>query len=113
LLDLALQPFHWGSTVIQISWLNRNWRDPLSKLTLAIDDITLYPIQDHSPAESDRLSYEPGIQNDIVIRFGLDNCLRDIELLDGGGLKYQKMVGHIQLLYPYCLIIISEIINTD
>jgi hypothetical protein len=101
LLDLALQPFHWGSTVIQISWLNRNWRDPLSKLTLAIDDITLYPIQDHSPAESDRLSFEPG-RNDIVIRLSTDDSvhLHDIELLDEGGRKYQEMVGHIQLLYP-------------
>ena len=82
-----------GSTIIQLN--------PSSNLksSLTIDDITLYPIQVPSPSssESDRLSFEPGIQNDIVIQFrgkvdedGIarhSHFLHDIILLDETGLE--------------------------
>jgi hypothetical protein len=70
--------------------------NPSTKSSITIDDITLYPIQDHGPSESesDRLSFEPGIRNDIFIRFGgpwrHDHILHDIELLDEAGLKYPR-----------------------
>ena len=72
-----------GSSVIQL--------DPSSQLSLAIDDITLYPIP--GPSEFDHLSFEPGIRNDIVIQFRgtVDehgHFLHDIELLDEAGRKY-------------------------
>ena len=86
-----------GSTVIQLN--------PSSKSSLTIDDITLYPIQvpDSDPSESDHLSFEPGIRNDIVIQFGGSfretssspsstsrhgHILHDIELLDEIGREY-------------------------
>ena len=74
-----------GSTVIQLN--------SSSKSSLTIDDITLYPIQVPGPSESDNLSFEPGIRNDIVIRFGRTanrhgHLLHDIELLDEAGLEY-------------------------
>ena len=75
-----------GSTVIQLN--------PSSKSSLTIDDITLYPIQVPGPSasESDYLSFEPGIRNDIVIQFrgtveDHSHILRDIELLDEAGLE--------------------------
>jgi hypothetical protein len=69
------------STIIQLN--------PSSQSSLTIDDITLYPI----PGPSDHLSFEPGIQNDIVIQLRGPNrgtgerqpeghLLHDIELLD-------------------------------
>jgi hypothetical protein len=79
-----------GSTIIQLN--------PSSKSSLTIDDVTLYPIP--GPSESDHLSFEPGIRNDIHIQFqgpkeGADNSespshghlLHDIELLDEAGLE--------------------------
>jgi len=79
-----------GSTIIHLNQLN-----PSSKLSLTIDDITLYPIP--GPAESDHLLFEPGIWNDIFIQFrgpddrGIyDHILHDIELLDEAGLKDPK-----------------------
>ena len=72
-----------GSTIIQLN--------PSSKSSLTIDDITLYPIS--NPSESGRLSFEPGIRNDIFIQFGRTvvlagyddrhgHLLHDIELID-------------------------------
>ena len=80
-----------GSTKIQLN--------PSSKSSLTIDDITLYPIEVSDPSESDHLSFEPEVRNDIVIRFiqpdrGPNEYLRhghylhDIELLDEAGLEY-------------------------
>jgi hypothetical protein len=72
-----------GSTIIQLN--------PSTKSSITIDDITLNPIQDHRPSESDGLSFEPEIRNDIVIQFRgprwHDHYLHDIELLDEAGLK--------------------------
>jgi hypothetical protein len=71
------------STIIQLN--------PSSKSSLTIDDITLYPIP--GPSESDHLSFEPGIRNDIVVKFRGPNdkshghVLHDIELLDEAGLE--------------------------
>ena len=50
------------------------------------DDITPIP----GPSESDNLSFEPGIRNDIFIQFrgtaeGHDHYLHDIDLLDDVG----------------------------
>ena len=71
------------STTIQLN--------PSSK-SLTIDDITLYPIQVPGPSssESDRLSFEPGIRNDILIQFRgtvkeHHHFLHDVELLDEAG----------------------------
>ena len=75
-----------GSTKIQLN--------PSSKSLLTIDDITLYPIQVSGPSESDHLSFEPEVRNDIFIRFirpkhrSDSHILHDIELLDENGLKY-------------------------
>jgi hypothetical protein len=73
-----------GSTIIQLN--------PSSMSSLTIDDITLYPIP--GPSESDHLSFEPGIRNDIVIQFRgtveferHGHFLHDIELLDEAGLE--------------------------
>ena len=75
-----------GSTTIHLN--------PSSKSSLTIDDITLYPIQVPSPSssESDRLSFEPGIRNDIFIQFRGTvehhrHFLHDVELLDEAGLE--------------------------
>jgi hypothetical protein len=69
-----------GSTIIQLN--------PSSKSSITIDDLTLFPIQDHGPSKSDRLSFELGIRNDIVIQFvGHGHILHDIELLGEDGLK--------------------------
>ncbi|KAF8801703.1 hypothetical protein BYT27DRAFT_7261820 [Phlegmacium glaucopus] len=70
-----------GSTIIQLN--------PSSESPLTIDDITLHPIP--GPSESDHLSFEPGIRNDIVVQFsGMYHChfLHDIELLDEAGNQY-------------------------
>ena len=88
-----------GSTVIQLN------PSPASKSesSLTIDDITLYPNQYPNPSESesDRLSFEPGIRNDIIIQFGgpleetpsswaprHGHFLHDVDLLDHAGLEY-------------------------
>jgi hypothetical protein len=75
-----------GSTKIQLN--------PLTESSVTIDDITLYPIQDHRPSESDRLLFEPEVRNDIVVQFRgawrYDRLLHDIELLDEAGLKYRN-----------------------
>jgi hypothetical protein len=88
-----------GSTVIQ---LNPSLASK-SESSLTIDDITLYPIQDPGPSESDHLSFVPGIRNDIIIQFGgpgaeetppLDWTLRhghflhNVDLFDQVGLEY-------------------------
>ena len=69
-----------GSTILQLN--------PSSESSLTIDEITLYPSP--SPSESDHLSFEPGIRNDIVIQFrGVGqwhgHLLHDLELLDEAG----------------------------
>ena len=72
-----------GSTIIQLN--------PLSKSSLTIDDITLYPIQVPGPSAPDHLSFVPEIRNDIVIQFVAKNgqwhghFLHDVELLDEAG----------------------------
>ena len=65
-------------------------------MSLTIDDITLYPIQVPGPSESDhdRLEFEPGIRNDIVIQFRgtveeHSHILQDVVLLDEAGLEYK------------------------
>ena len=77
-----------GSTIIQLN--------PSSKSSLTIDDITLCPIHVFGPSESDHLSFEPEIRNDIFIQFrgtvyrrgkGHGHFLHDIELLDETGLE--------------------------
>ena len=85
--EYALLEVTLGSTKIQLN--------PPSKPSLTIDDITLYPIEVSDPSESDRLSFEPEIRNNIVIRFigpGTGkfhrHFLHDIELLDEDGLEY-------------------------
>ena len=76
-----------GSSIIQLS--------PSSKSSLTIDDITLYPIP--GPSESNHLSFEPGVWNDIFIQFKgtVDqyghmrhgHFFHDIALLDEAGLE--------------------------
>ena len=63
------------------------------KYTPTIDDITLYPNQLHGPSESDRLSFEPEIRNDILIQFRetveeRGHFLGGVVLLDEAGLEY-------------------------
>ena len=71
-----------GSTITQLN--------TSSKSSLTIDDIILYP--NPGPSESDHLSFEPGIRNDIVIQFRNryrsgwhHNLIHDIDLLDKAG----------------------------
>ena len=80
-----------GSTKIQLN--------PESKSSLTIDDLTLYPIEVPGPSESDHLSFEPGVRNDIDIRFIVPQVtgsplhghfLHDVELLDEDGLEYMS-----------------------
>ena len=75
-----------GSTKIQLN--------PPFMSSLTIDDIILYPIQVSSP-ESDHLSFDPGVRNDIFMRFIVPadsefhrHILNDIELLDEDGREY-------------------------
>ena len=72
-----------GSTTIQLK--------PSSKSSLTIDNLILYPIP--GPSDSDHLSFEPGIRNDIVIQFRGSiekhgHFLHDMELLDEDRLEY-------------------------
>ena len=72
-----------GSTKIQLN--------PSSKLSLTMDDITLYPIEVSGPSESDHLSFVPEVRNDIFIQrtyWFRDHFLHDVELLDEAGLEY-------------------------
>ena len=85
--ELAPLEVTLGSTKIQLN--------PSSKSSLTIDDIILYPIGVSGSSESDHLSFEPEVRNDIVIPFiGPDtqyrhgHYLHDIELLDDAGLEY-------------------------
>ena len=76
-----------GSTIIQLN--------PSSKSSLTIDDTTLYPNQVPGPSESDYLSFEPEIRNDIFIQYretvkSHGHLLHDIELLDEDGLEYRR-----------------------
>ena len=89
-LDVTL-----GSTIIQLN--------PSSKSSLTIDDIILYP--NPGPSESDHLSFEPGIRNDIVIQFrdkveGHNHLLHDIDLLDEAGAlwKYRPHSTSLSIL---------------
>ena len=84
-----------GSTIIHLN--------PLSNLksSRSIDDITLYP--NTGPSESDHLSFEPGIRNEIVIQFKgaveeheHDHVLHDIELLDDAGRDWNKRLLNLQ-----------------
>ena len=50
-----------GSAIIQLI--------PSLVSPLTIDDITLYPIPEGGPSDSDLFSFEPGIRNDIIIQF--------------------------------------------
>ena len=86
-LEVAL-----GSTIIQLNPSSK------SESSLTIDDITLCPIS--GPSESDHLSFEPGIRNDIFIQFKgesigrygrrtHDHFLHDVELLDKAGLQWR------------------------
>ena len=78
-----------GSTIIQLNPSSK------SESSLTIDDITLSPTS--GPSESDHLSFEPGIRNDIFIQFrgtvdqyGImrhSHFLHDVELLDEAGLE--------------------------
>ena len=81
-----------GSAKIQLN--------PSSKSSLTIDDITLYPIEVSGSSESDHLSFEPGVRNDIDIRFigtreWRRHYLHDIELLDEAGLEYMPHLASL------------------
>ena len=76
-----------GSTVIIL-------QPSLESKSLVIDDLILSPIQVPGSSRSGHLSFEPGIRNDITIRFrdtdrnrihGHRQIIRDIELLDEAG----------------------------
>ena len=84
-----------GSTIIQLN--------PSSKSSLTIDDITLYPIRAPVPPESDHLSFEPEIRNDIVIQFRgtveeHGHFLHDVELLDEAGSEYMPHSSSLSIL---------------
>ena len=103
-----------GSTTIQLN--------PSCKSSLTIDEITLHPnqVDGLSDSESDLLSFEPGIRNDIFIQFRRTveehgHILHDVELLDEAGLVDPGNLNsrhNSDFLYPYCLLIsISGIIK--
>ena len=76
-----------GSTIIQLNPSSK------SESSLTIDDIALCPIS--GPSESDHLSFEPGIRNDIFIQFRgtvgeHSHFLHDVELLDEAGVEDPK-----------------------
>ena len=84
-----------GSTEIQLY--------PSSKSSLTVDDITLYPIQVPGPSDSDHLSFEPEIRNDMFIQFGGTpgeqvHFLHDIELLDEDGREYMPRSASLSIL---------------
>ena len=70
--------------------------NPSSKSSPTVDDITLYLIEVSSSSESDHLSFEPEVRNDIFIWFikqdeyDYRHFLLDIELLDEAGLEYMS-----------------------
>ena len=84
--------------------LNNIHLNPLSKSSLTIDDITLYPIEVSNP--SDHLSFVPEVRNDIFIRFiGTDedseesehgHFLHDVELLDENGKEYMPHSAYLE-----------------
>ena len=81
-----------GSTKIQLK--------PSSKSSFTIDDITLYPIEVSGSSESDHLSFEPEVRNDIFIRFigstrWHGHFIDDIELLDENGLEYMPHSAYL------------------
>ena len=89
-LEVAL-----GSTKIQLN--------PSSNWSNTIDDITLYPTQVPGLYESDRLLFEPGIRNDIVIQFRgtvekHGHVLKDVVLLDEAGLEYMPYSSSSSIL---------------
>ena len=76
-----------GSTKIQLN--------PPTQSSLTTDDIKIYPVEVSGPSESDHLSFEPEVRNDIYIGFIIPDkyldhghFLHDIELLDDAGLEY-------------------------
>ena len=83
-----------GPTIIQLN--------PPSRSLLTIDDISLHPIQDPgwipgTYEDHTSLSFEPGVQNNIVIDlkrkrdvWRQGHFLHDIELLDESGLEYPR-----------------------
>ena len=84
-----------GSTIIHLN--------PLSKSSLTIDDIILYP--DSGPSDSDHLSFEPGIRNEIVIQFKgtvgkHGHVLHDLELLDEAGQDWRARILKKTLIEP-------------
>ena len=85
--DAPLEVRHTlGSTSIKLN--------PSPKSSLTIDDITLYhPTQVPGSSDSDHISFEPGIRNDIVIQFSgrkYGHFLHDIDLLNEAGLEYMR-----------------------
>ena len=77
------------------------FQDLVMQSSLAIDDITLYPIP--GPSEFDHLSFEPGIRNDIVIQFRgtvekHGHVLKDVVLLDEAGLEYMPYSSSSSIL---------------
>ena len=81
--------------------LNNIHLNPLSKSSLTIDDITLYPIEVSNP--SDHLSFVPEVRNGIYIRFiGTDgdsrhgHLLHDIDLLDENSLEYMPHSDYLE-----------------
>ena len=77
-----------GSTKIRLNPSSK------SESSHTIDDIALYPIEASGSSESDHLSFEPHVRNDIFIRFigmtGYGHRLRDVELLDEAGLERDR-----------------------
>ena len=80
-----------GSNIIQLGLKPSS----MSESSLTIDDITLYPIQFPRLSNSDQLSFEPEIRNEIVIEFRRKverrgHFLHDIEFLDEAGREYSS-----------------------
>ena len=94
--SLTLRVKHFGTedTPLEVTLGSSKIQLNLSlKLSLTIDDITLYPIRVSGSSESDHLSFVPEVRNDIFIEFRkidryFDHFLHDIELLDEDGLEY-------------------------
>ena len=99
--NLILRLKHFGSkdgplevTLVGSSTIIR--LNPSSRSSLTIDDITLYP--NLGPSDSDRLSFEPWIRNEIVIQFRgtvekHGHFLQDIELFDEAGHSWSGLTS--------------------
>ena len=77
-----------GSKILLVNPPSRGW-------SLITDDITLYSIP--GPSESNHLSFDPGIRNDIVIHV-ISGKFHDMELLDEAGLEYMPHSASLTLL---------------